>query len=374
MDLDALKEGLKPVPKAEVKVSIEGYNCRSAASKTYKALKQCTEAELEIARNRQKIIAAYEDAKRNGINLDQFLDLYQQGKILPEIKEQLGKWGRVRRSYFYDGWLQAYAQAGLAGLAPQYKARGGAGASLSQEVKDRLEYLYLDTNQPGVADVVRHIRDVYHYEDVTEITARRYLMSIPEAVREVWRKGVAALEKKQPSTHRDYTLYKPMEVIVGDYMTQDFMLRLKEKVCRAKVVAFMDMRTRVIVGWSLQRTANSTGVAIALQNCFDRFGLPEYIYFDNGREFKNHFLCGDVWKTQLSKIDAEDIGRDIGAVVEAGVKLIFAKPYNAKAKPIERFWRTLHEMFDKWMLTYVGSNTATRPDEAKVYQQNVKKI
>jgi hypothetical protein len=375
MPLEAIKAELKPLPKAEVKVTIDGYTCRSASNKTFKTLAQCTEAELEIARNRQKIIAAYEAAKLTGLNTKQFVDFYNEGKVLPEVKATLGDWGYLKDYHrFYDTWLQPYAKAGLAGLAPQYQKRGGAGASLDQDVKDLLEYLYFDTNQPGIADVVRHIQQVYGHTKVSEITARRYLMSIPEAVRLVWRKGASALETIQPSIHRDYTLYKPMEVIVGDYMTQDFMLRFKDKVYRAKVVAFMDMRTRAIVGWSLQPTANSTGVAIALQKCFDRFGLPEYIYFDNGREFKNHFLCGDVWKSQSTVIDAEDIGRDIGVVVEAGVKLIFAKPYNAKAKPIERFWRTMHELFDKWQLTYVGSNTTTRPDEAKVYQQSVRKM
>jgi hypothetical protein len=132
-------------------------------------------------------------------------------------------------------------------------------------------------------------------------------MSLPKAVRLVWREGTRALDKVNPSVIRDYTLYKPMEVIVGDYMTQDFMPRYKDKVCRAKVCAFMDMRTRAIVGWCLRLTADS-------------------------------------------------------------------KPYNAKAKPIERFWRTLHEQFDKWMLTYAGSNTADSPDEAKTYRQNIKKM
>jgi hypothetical protein len=136
----------------------------------------------------------------------------------------------------------------------------------------------------------------------------------------------------------------------------------------------MDMRTRAIVGWCLRLTADSTGVAVALQKCFDRFGLPKTIYFDNGREFKNHFLCGDVWKARSSLIDAEDIVRNIGVLVEAAVKITFTNPYNGKAKPIERFWRTLHELFDKWMETYLGSNTADSPDETKVYRQNVKKM
>jgi hypothetical protein len=55
-------------------------------------------------------------------------------------------------------------------------------------------------------------------------------------------------------------------------------------------------------------------------------------------------------------------------------KIIFAKPYNAKAKPIEHFWWMLHELSDKWMLTCTGSNTTDTPDETKVYRQNIKKM
>ncbi|MDR2392921.1 MAG: hypothetical protein LBD93_02015 [Treponema sp.] len=50
LSFEALQNELKPVPKAEVKVAIDGYNCRSAANKTFKALSQCTETELDIAR------------------------------------------------------------------------------------------------------------------------------------------------------------------------------------------------------------------------------------------------------------------------------------------------------------------------------------
>ncbi|MDR2392922.1 MAG: hypothetical protein LBD93_02020 [Treponema sp.] len=132
-------------------------------------------------RHRQKIIAAYEAAKQTGLNTKQFVDLYNQKKILPEVKAAIGDWGYLKDwRRFYDTWLQPYAQAGL---APQYKKRGGTGAKLNQDVRNLLEYLYLNTNQPGIADVVRHIQQVYGHEDVTEITARRYLMSIPNPKR-----------------------------------------------------------------------------------------------------------------------------------------------------------------------------------------------
>ncbi|MDR0584595.1 MAG: Mu transposase C-terminal domain-containing protein [Treponema sp.] len=52
----------------------------------------------------------------------------------------------------------------------------------------------------------------------------------------------------------------------------------------------------------------------------------------------------------------------------------FCLPYHGQSKPIERFWRTLHEMFDKHEITYVGSDTALRPEEMKVFQRGINGI
>jgi hypothetical protein len=380
LDLEALQMELKPPVKTDpkpketkVKVVVEGYKCRSSIDgKTYKSLEQCTEAEREIACNRHKVIAAFE---QSGLNSQDFIELYQHDDFLPEIKTALGRWAYLKdRRRFYDYWLKPYQQFGLAGLVPQYKERGGAGSSLPQAVKNLLEYVFFDTAQPSISSVIRSIQANYNIT-VPEATARRYLNNLPPAVVAYWRKGQRYFEEHcQPSIHRDYTRYKPMDIIVGDYMTQDFMLRVKDKVWRAKVVAFMDMRTRMIVGWSLQLTANSTGVVLALQMCFDTYGLPCAIYFDNGKEFKNYWLCGNEWKIRHSMVDAEDVERNVGIVTEAGVNIIFAKPYHGQSKPIERLWRTVHEMFDKFEQTYIGNDTSTRPDESRVFQQKISKM
>ncbi|MDR3114634.1 MAG: hypothetical protein LBU25_03850 [Treponema sp.] len=57
-----------------------------------------------------------------------------EGKILPEIRETRGDWG-YRKDWrrFYDTGLQPYAQAGLAGLVPQYKNGAGLGQASIKE-------------------------------------------------------------------------------------------------------------------------------------------------------------------------------------------------------------------------------------------------
>jgi hypothetical protein len=208
----ALKGGITPEKTHEIAV----YKGRSAAEKPVKAWEECAEAEREIARNRREVIAAYE---QSGLNVRRFVERYNHDDFLPEIKDRLGRWAYLKDSRrFYDSWLRPYRQFGLAGLVPQYKKKG-AGGSLPQDVKNILEYVYLDTTQPSLSAVVRTIKAGYGIT-VPEDTARRYLKSLPEAVTAHGRRGQRYFEEHyQPSIHRDYTLYKPMDIIVGDYMT-----------------------------------------------------------------------------------------------------------------------------------------------------------
>jgi putative transposase len=294
--------------------------------------------------------------------------------IASDIKERLGRWGHIgSTAVFYQNWLRRYQQFGLAGLAQQYHDRGKDGATLSQEAKDRIEWLYLDPHKPSVK-VVCELMEQYGIQ-AGEATVYRYVRSLPQSLNDRWRKGEKYFkdhyEKYIP---RDYTQYAPMEIIVGDYMTQDLLLRIKEKIYRAKLVAFMDMRTRAVVGWSLQLTANSVGVVMALRMCFENYGLPGTIYFDNGREFKNYWICGNEWKLRHTKIEAESLEQDAGLLSEVGVKVSFAQVGRDQSKPMERLWGTLHERFDKFEITYTGSNTSDKPEENKLYYRNVEGI
>jgi putative transposase len=136
----------------------------------------------------------------------------------------------------------------------------------------------------------------------------------------------------------------------------------------------MDMRSRLIVGWSLQLTANSLGVIRSLQMCVENYGTARDVYVDNGREFKNYWLCGDTWKERYTSVDPESLELDACVLRECGMEIHFCLPYHGQSKPIERFWRTLHEMFDKYEITYVGSNTNLRPEEMKVFQRTINGI
>lgn len=369
--LEDLRRQLQPDAKPQKKIDIR-YSCRSDEKKPVKILDHCTEEELHIANLRSKIIEAYDVS---GLNVTQFIAAYENGVIVPDIKDRLGRWGLIHTPHvFYDNWLRRYSLYGLAGLAPQYqRRRGGAGASLPQETKDRIEWLYLDSSKPSIRSVHENLKQ-YDIE-VDYSTLRRYIGQIPAPVVIKNRNGEKCYHNKlELYKDRDYTQYKSLDIICGDYMTEDIACRIGDKVFRARLCAFEDMRSRAIVGWSLQTTANSVGVVRSLKMAFENYGLPKTVYVDNGKEFKNYWLCGDEWKSQRTKIDTDLLDLDAGILKECGVNIVFCKPYSGQSKPIERFWRTFHERFDKFVVTYLGSNTNDRPDDVKIYIGNVEKL
>ncbi len=90
------------------------------------------------------------------------------------------------------------------------------------------------------------------------------------------------------------------------------------------LVAFLDDATRYILHAEFYPTLD----AVSVQNCFrqavSKFGLPDAVYFDNGKQFRNK------WMER--------------ACAKLGVRLLFAKPYSPEATgKIERFNRTVDQ-------------------------------
>jgi putative transposase len=364
--VESVKPALKPSFIHEKKMVINGYSGRGAKVRGAKSYDALPDKYRQIAEGRRRVIQAYAES---GLNVARFVEAYNSGEIAQATRAWLGPHGDIKGQSTLYRWLEGYEQKGLEGIAPQYSKRG-LGCSLSQEAKDRIEWLYLDSSRPSVA-VVRDLLPQYGIH-VNESTVRRYINSLPLSVISKYRDGRDAHKAKfEPYIERDYTKYKPMEIICGDYMTQDFLCRKGGRTLRAHLCAFMDMRTRLIVGWSLQENASGIGVIRSLQMAFQNYGLPKSIYVDNGKEFKNHILCGDKWKLFRTKIDPELLDLDAGILAECGVGVSFCQPYHGQSKTIERFWRTMHERFDKFEISYTGSNTSDKPSDLDGIMTNV---
>ena len=59
------------------------------------------------------------------------------------------------------------------------------------------------------------------------------------------------------------------------------------------MVAFQDVHSGRILSWRLSRTPNATRhVALALGDMVERWGIPEHMVLDNGREFAAKWITG----------------------------------------------------------------------------------
>jgi hypothetical protein len=66
----------------------------------------------------------------------------------------------------------------------------------------------------------------------------------------------------------------------------------REKPARVYLTAFLDVRSRKMVGWYVADAPSSDATLQALRRGIEAYGIPKRIYSDNGREFLTHDIGG----------------------------------------------------------------------------------
>ena len=370
LDVQELQSQLKPTSVPEQKVNIPRYACRSAAKKEIGTVETTPNAALKIAALRKKIVDAY---NASGLKPKDFIAAYENGVILPEVRAELGKYGKLHtQSTFYSNWLNRYAIYCLAGLAPQYAARrGGAGASLDEQAKDIIQALYLDPRKPGIAAVTRDIRQ-FGYELNYTIINRYIRNEIPLSVKVFYREGAKRYHDKfDPFIERDYTLFAAMAWGCADHHVFDFIINYNGKLCRPWLTMFIDMRSRKITGWHIDIIPSTLTILRALSMSVDTCGLFDNLLIDNGKDFKSAWLAGSAWKERRTAPDQDTRNLIEGVLQDCGTVAHFCKPYRGQSKPIERAFGTICEQYSKYQETYVGSNTVLRKADADLYWKKI---
>jgi transposase InsO family protein/transposase len=365
LSLNELQSQLKPSTGHQRKIDIPRYNGRGAKTKEIKPIDATADTDLKIAAVRAQLIEAY---NASGLSVAQFITAYENGVAVSELRERLGRYGNIHSQSNFYSWLAQYEKYGLAGLAPQYaKRRGGSGASLDNKAKELIQAIYLDPRKPSIATVERDIKQ-FGYELNYTIINRYIKDEIPNSVKVFYRMGEKAYHDRfDPYIERDYTLFKSMEWGCGDHHLFDFVIIQGGRIFRPWLTAFIDMRSRKITGWHIDIIPNTLTIMRAFSMSVETCGLFDNLLIDNGKDFKSEWFAGSAWKERRTRPEQETLDLIEGVLHDCGTKAHFATPYRGQSKPIERFFRTVIELFSKQQKFYVGSNTATRPDEAKLY-------
>ena len=192
-----------------------------------------------------------------------------------------------------------------------------------------------------------------------DITFRKYANWFKKNNYDKWilaRDGEKALsDKVEPYIKRDASLLEVGDILVADGHVLNFNVinPFTGKPTRATLVGFLDWKSTALVGYEIMLEENTQCIASALRNSIINLNMiPKIVYQDNGRAFRAKYFTDDKGFTELGFS---------GLYSKLGIETVFARPYNARAKVIERFFKEFQESFEKLLPSYVGSNIQNKP-------------
>ncbi len=267
-------------------------------------------------------------------------------------------------------WLRRYRRQGLLGLVD---TRGG-GRFLSEMISpgafELFKGMYLTQQQLSVKTCLSVVnltnRKEEHSWKVPSLGFMyRYIeRQIPLFVKVLHREGMAAYEAKcAPYIEVDPDSVDPGQIWVGDHHQFNCWVRHRGKWVRPWITAWMDMRSRVIVGWQISASPNQTTIMTAMKQGIDKYGPPDSVKIDNGRDYDSQMFTGTTKaKRKALKKGYIDETMIAGIYAMMDISVSFAIPYHPQSKSIERWFGTLDVQFTKTMRTYCGKDADRKPD------------
>ena len=193
----------------------------------------------------------------------------------------------------------------------------------------------------------------------TDTTFRRYANWYKNNNYDKWilaRDGEKALsDKVEPYIKRDASLLDVGDILVADGHKLAFQVinPFTGKPCRATLVGFLDWKSTALVGYEIMLEENTQCIASALRNSIINLDMiPKIVYQDNGRAFRAKYFTDNKGFNELGFY---------GLYAKLGIETVFARPYNARAKVIERFFKEFQEGFEKLLPSYMGSEISQKP-------------
>jgi len=204
---------------------------------------------------------------------------------------------------------------------------------------------------------------------------------------------------------RNYDEIWPNFGWVSDHHIFDVFVKVGNREVRPWVTAFMDLKSRSLMGWCISTNPSSQTVALALRHSilpkmredFQQHGLPLSILLDNGKDYRCQYLQGKsigcidypaaverfaalgvepqyidleydphekVYKRKT--VNEELVVKQIkvgGVFARLGVNSRYATVYHPWAKPIERLFRGVVQNFSRAQPGWCGTNPQERPEK-----------
>jgi len=294
----------------------------------------------------------------------EFEKIYNTGILLPAIYKTLGK---VSVQTLYR-WKAATGESqDWTMLVPQYYINTLEKPRLSREEEKLFVDILLQPTRVKIGDAIRLFRYAVQNKGITfqksDMTLRRFADDYKARHYDTWvlmREGQKALrDKVNIYIKRDPSLLSVGEVLVADGHRLNFQVRnpYTGKPCRATLVGYVDWKSYDLVGYEIMIEENTQCIASAMRNAILNLGkLPTIAYQDNGKAFRARFFTDAV--------NLEEAGI-YGLFGRLGIVPVFAQPYNARAKIIERWFKGFSDTFERLMPSFCGSSIDDKPARLK---------
>ncbi|MEM6334520.1 MAG: Mu transposase C-terminal domain-containing protein [Planctomycetota bacterium] len=240
--------------------------------------------------------------------------------------------------------------------------------------------IYLDPNEPSLAECWRLTRQYAIAEGLawcSESQCRQRLDDkVTPAQQAKYRRPRAYRERFSPYVEQDPEAVAVGEEWQGDHCILDVMCSVpgRKRPVRPWLTAWLDTRSRRVVGWSLNPEAPSTTPILAAFRMAvldpTNGGPPQRVLIDNGKDYDSYALHG-MSKVERKRLPSEvdrfridpEATRGGGVFRLLGVEAHFAAPYSPQRKGrIERWFGTMHSQFDKRWATYTGRDVDHKPE------------
>ena len=365
----------KRLPQA-VSMALSKQDAQESAIANNSGLSQLTDKMREAALHRSALLYEY---YQSGLKPADFCDAYNAGQCAVHLKSILGKLS-ARTLY---RWLQEQKEAGgvgtqaLAALAPRYGIKkSGAGISLNPIERSLLRQFWLKNTRPTMSHAYRQLLIMYPHTHCAYQTAARFLKSIPPAERDYYRLGKKKFEDMYlPYVEQNINQYRSLDLVVSDHHVLDCVVLYRGKLIRPWITTFQDYRSGKIVGYFPTVKPSSLSIIAAYYMCCIRYGVPKAVLFDNGKDYRSKLING--YQTTAKQFTPDGIAEEVevffqGVLPALGSQVHFTKTYSAKSKGRqERYYRLLGEYLAKDIGSYVGSDTATKPEDADLMWRSI---
>ena len=252
-------------------------------------------------------------------------------------------------------------------------------SDIQPEVWDAFLYFYLQEAQHPMMKCYEYMKLLLredHPDLVADIPSyttftRRVKSDIPEAVEVLGREGQKAFRDRcAPYIRRTYESMASNEWWIADNHTFDVITQGDNgQRHRLHLTAFFDARSGIFTGWHVTENPCSQATLIALRKGILKYGIPENIYVDNGREFLT-FDIGGLGHRKKKPKDGQERFEPPPVFERLGIKMTNAIVRNAKAKIIERRFRDVKDHLSRLFDTYTGGNVLEKPERLKGVLKN----